>query len=189
MVLRHRQYDGFLLTGNSACHREVGRSRKSGELPHIPAPGRTRSKEGLAKRQLSDVALRLSRVAEEIIRAKDIDTMRGFEGHAASMYFGVFNDLITASGDDFEFRGRSRRPPLDNINALLSFLYTLLTHDMVSALEVSGSIPHRDICTGCAPAAQAWRLIWWRNSSGRCGPACRLAHQPPPDYRKRVSQK
>ena len=63
------------------------------------------------------------------------------EGDAARAYFAVFDHLIEASKDEFFFRERSRRPPLDNVNALLSFLYTLLVHDIAGALEGVGLDP------------------------------------------------
>ena len=62
------------------------------------------------------------------------DQLRGYEGEAASVYFGVFNQLILQQKKDFLFQGRSRRPPLDPVNALLSFVYTLLTNTVTSAL-------------------------------------------------------
>jgi CRISPR-associated protein Cas1 len=75
--------------------------------------------------------------------------MRGLEGEAARTYFGAFNHCITVGKEDFFFHERSRRPPLDNMNALLSFLYTLLAHDVAAALEGVGLDPavgflHRD---------------------------------------------
>jgi CRISP-associated protein Cas1 len=78
-----------------------------------------------------------------------LDGLRGIEGNAARAYFEVFDELITQQKSDFFFRERSRRPPLDNVNALLSFLYTLLRHDCESALESVGLDPavgflHRD---------------------------------------------
>jgi CRISPR-associated protein Cas1 len=78
-----------------------------------------------------------------------LDTLRGIEGNAARVYFEVFDRLIVQQREDFSFHGRSRRPPLDNVNALLSFLYTLLRHDVESALESVGLDPavgflHRD---------------------------------------------
>ncbi len=78
-----------------------------------------------------------------------IEEMRGAEGEAASLYFGVFDLLIRVPDSELRFRGRSRRPPLDAMNALLSFLYTLLTHDCRSAAESVGLDPavgflHRD---------------------------------------------
>ena len=69
------------------------------------------------------------------------DALRGAEGEAANVYFSVFNDLIRSPDSDIQFRGRSRRPPLDPVNALLSFLYTLLTHDCRSAAEGVGLDP------------------------------------------------
>lgn len=70
-----------------------------------------------------------------------LEVLRGLEGEAARVYFGVFDQLIVAQKPDFCFRERSRRPPLDNINALLSFLYVLLAHDCTSALESVGLDP------------------------------------------------
>lgn len=67
-----------------------------------------------------------------------LNVMRGIEGEAAHTYFSVFDHLITSQKKDFYFNGRSRRPPLDNVNCLLSFLYTILMHDIRSALESVG---------------------------------------------------
>jgi CRISPR-associated protein Cas1 len=81
--------------------------------------------------------------------ANRVDDMRGAEGEAANLYFSLFNLLIRSPDEDMRFSGRSRRPPLDPVNALLSFLYTLLTHDCRSAAESVGLDPavgflHRD---------------------------------------------
>lgn len=78
-----------------------------------------------------------------------LNVLRGFEGEAAHTYFNVFDHLITSQKEDFIFRERNRRPPLDNVNCLLSFLYTLVLHDVRSALESVGLDPavgflHRD---------------------------------------------
>ena len=80
--------------------------------------------------------------ARHSIAALTVDSIRGNEGDCASEYFGVFDALITANKDDFHFSGRSRRPPLDRVNALLSFAYTLLVHDIVGALESVGLDPY-----------------------------------------------
>jgi len=79
----------------------------------------------------------------------DLDTLRGIEGDAAHAYFAVFTKLILVSEPAFCFRERTRRPPADPVNALLSFLYTLLAHDVRGALESVGLDPavgflHRD---------------------------------------------
>jgi len=89
------------------------------------------------------------RLIEELALAVDLDEIRGIEGMAASEYFAVFNQLIVDQKEDFVFNERNRRPPLDPVNALLSFIYTLLVHDVRSALETVGLDPtvgflHRD---------------------------------------------
>jgi len=91
----------------------------------------------------------LARILGQLRKPAPLDVVRGREGEASRVYFGVFDHLVVAQKDQFFFRERSRRPPLDNVNALLSFLYTLLVHDMTSALEGVGLDPavgflHRD---------------------------------------------
>lgn len=73
--------------------------------------------------------------------AESVDQLRGYEGAAANVYFGVFDELILQQKNDFYFHGRSKRPPMDNMNALLSFVYTLLTNQMTAALETVGLDP------------------------------------------------
>jgi CRISP-associated protein Cas1 len=73
-----------------------------------------------------------------IPRIDRLESLRGLEGDSASLYFGAFPDLLTNHDPAIAMTGRSRRPPLDPINALLSFLYVLLMHDCRSALESCG---------------------------------------------------
>lgn len=92
---------------------------------------------------------RLRRIPQRLLIEYDVDVLRGLEGEAAQAYFGVFGQLIRAESPLLQFGGRNRRPPRDAFNALLSFLYTLLTHDCRSALETVGLDPavgflHRD---------------------------------------------
>ena len=77
----------------------------------------------------------------EAARAASIDEARGHEGLAAQAYFAVFDAMIAGDRDAFRFNGRTRRPPLDRTNALLSFVYALLRHDIESALETVGLDP------------------------------------------------
>jgi CRISPR-associated protein Cas1 len=82
-------------------------------------------------------------------RVESLDVLRGLEGTAAVQYNSVFDDLILQHKEHFFFRGRSKRPPLDKVNALLSFAYTLLANDMKAALEAVGldayvGFMHRD---------------------------------------------
>lgn len=94
----------------------------------------------------TDKLKRASRsIAESLERLQDAsspDEIRGIEGKAAICYFSVFDDLILQQKEQFFFRSRSRRPPLDNVNALISFVYTLLAHDTASALETVGLDPY-----------------------------------------------
>jgi CRISPR-associated protein Cas1 len=77
-----------------------------------------------------------------IADAEDLDQLRGIEGQMAQSYFSVFNELILRQKEDFTFYGRNRRPPLDNVNALLSFAYVLLAQDCASALQGAGLDPY-----------------------------------------------
>jgi len=102
-----------------------------------------------ARNSLIHACKRLRRILHKLEEVPTTDVMRGLEGEAAQAYFSVFNHLLRAGNPALSFKGRSRRPPLDAVNALLSFLYTLLTHDCRSALETTGLDPavgflHRD---------------------------------------------
>lgn len=86
---------------------------------------------------------------QQLETTTDLDALRGIEGIAAREYFAVFGSLVRQQTEDFPFRERTRRPPRDRMNALLSFLYTLVRHDVASALEGVGLDPavgflHRD---------------------------------------------
>jgi CRISPR-associated protein Cas1 len=99
---------------------------------------------------LADAIERLGRILSRTnLSTEGVDALRGDEGEAANVYFSVFNDLIRVPEPNLRFGVRSRRPPLDPVNALLSFLYVLLTHDCRSAAESVGLDPavgflHRD---------------------------------------------
>ena len=73
-----------------------------------------------------------------ILEAADLDELRGLEGAAANGYFEIFDHMILRKKEDFYFQSRNRRPPTDNVNAMLSFAYSLLANDCASALESVG---------------------------------------------------
>ena len=82
-------------------------------------------------------------------QADDLESMRGIEGVAAAAYFSAFDEMIIQSKESFFFHARNRRPPLDNVNALLSFTYSILANDIASAIRAAGLDPfvgflHRD---------------------------------------------
>ena len=85
-----------------------------------------------------DACRRLASCMARLQAGLPLDVVRGIEGEAAGIYFGTFHHLISNPDPTFQFSGRNRRPPLDAVNCLLSFLYTLLAHDIRSALEACG---------------------------------------------------
>ncbi len=100
----------------------------------------------------ANVLSAISRLKENLTIIKmagNLERIRGIEGESAKAYFSVFDNLILEQKGDFIFSGRNRRPPMDNVNAMLSFVYTLLCHDIEAALETVGLDPqagflHRD---------------------------------------------
>ncbi|NPV49126.1 MAG: type I-C CRISPR-associated endonuclease Cas1 [Armatimonadetes bacterium] len=112
--------------------------RASRDHPHSPGAAEVKA-----------VAAFLGGCLEGLAEPLPLDELRGLEGEAGKAYFSVFDHLIVAQKESFFFEKRSRRPPLDNVNALLSFAYSLLAHDVCSALEGVGLDPqvgflHRD---------------------------------------------
>lgn len=91
---------------------------------------------------LKSTSLSLKESITGVYECLNLDQLRGVEGNAAERYFGVFNQFILQNEDFFTFKGRNRRPPLDPINALLSFAYMLLAKEATSALETVGLDPY-----------------------------------------------
>ena len=87
---------------------------------------------------LEDAARKVKELLPLVLEVSDLEALRGLEGVGAAAYFGVFDHLLLNRKEDFFFHGRNRRPPLDRVNAMLSFAYSLLAHDCASALESVG---------------------------------------------------
>ncbi|MFH1076318.1 MAG: type I-C CRISPR-associated endonuclease Cas1c, partial [Pseudomonadota bacterium] len=103
----------------------------------------------IEKNQVEEASRQINESMRRLHEHLPLNVVRGIEGDAAHAYFSVFDQLITAQKENFFFKARSRRPPLDNVNCLLSFFYTLVLHDVRSALESVGLDPavgflHRD---------------------------------------------
>lgn len=101
------------------------------------------------KSAIERIIKRLENALNDTREHVPLNQLRGIEGSASAGYFSVFDHLIVSQKNDFVFNGRNRRPPVDEVNCLLSFLYTLLMHDVRSALECVGLDPavgylHRD---------------------------------------------
>ena len=142
VVLRQQQYD---------ISRDDTRSL---EIAKICISGKVFNARWVLERAIRDhglqidtenvkqVSIFLKNVIKDIQNCQSKEQLRGYEGEAASQYFGIFDQLILQQKRDFPFCGRNRRPPTDNVNALLSFTYTLLTNMMTSALETVGLDPY-----------------------------------------------
>ncbi|EOS63283.1 type I-C CRISPR-associated endonuclease Cas1c [Oscillibacter sp. 1-3] len=101
---------------------------------------RTRRDHGLRvdSEKLTAASRQIHGLLAQVKETTDLEELRGLEGVGASAYFGVLDEMILGDKEAFFFRGRSRRPPLDAVNAMLSFAYSLLAHDCASALESVG---------------------------------------------------
>jgi CRISPR-associated protein Cas1 len=118
----------FLLGKLSNCRKVIERAlRDHAMLVNVEA--------------LSGASAFLKETLKVIPACQSTADLMGFEGSAAKVYFGVFDHLILQQKEEFRFEERSRRPPLDNMNSLLSFLYTLLANECASALETVGLDP------------------------------------------------
>lgn len=106
-------------------------------------------KDKIATAELSPIIDRMANQLKRLQTQEELDRVRGIEGEAAQAYFSCFSHMVLEAKEDFLIMGRNRRPPRDNMNALLSYLYTLLVHECRSALESVGLDPavgylHRD---------------------------------------------
>ncbi|MEY8396093.1 type I-C CRISPR-associated endonuclease Cas1c [Lachnospiraceae bacterium 45-P1] len=83
---------------------------------------------------------------EKVFRAETVEEIMGIEGNCARNYFSVFGKMITNSKSDFSFEYRTKRPPLDPVNAMLSFVYTLMTSEFAASLETVGLDSYIGFC-------------------------------------------
>jgi len=149
VLLRRQQYR---MADDDKVTHGIAANVVSGKLANCRVVLNRTARDHAAKvntNALKGASERIDRILERIPRMLSTDEVRGLEGQAAAEYFGVFDHLIVDQKEDFVFAERSRRPPLDEVNALLSFVYTLLAHDVRSALETVGLDPavgflHRD---------------------------------------------
>ncbi len=154
------------VSGSVLLRRAQYRAAETGgDIVRSIVMGKIANQRAVIRRSLRDYGTEMEAAPREMLEAatdrlamilrrvqmadKTLDQLRGSEGEAATQYFGVFDHLIRAPDPELRWRQRSRRPPLDAMNAVLSFLYTLLTHDCRSACEAVGLDPavgflHRD---------------------------------------------
>ncbi|MEP0828484.1 MAG: type I-C CRISPR-associated endonuclease Cas1 [bacterium] len=141
VLLRRAQYR---IADNSETRLSIARNILIGKIANarsVLLRARREREDGPDTTSLTRAVGRLAESLNQLKKAETLDEARGIEGEAAKSYFEVFDDLFTAEKESFFFHGRNKRPPMDNVNALLSFLYTILVHDVSSALEGVGLDP------------------------------------------------
>ena len=142
VLLRRQQYR---LADDPAACLKLARPMIAGKIQNarqvLLRSARERDDEARTA-ALRHAADHIAAVVQQLPSVTDLDVARGIEGETARTYFESFNHLILHDAEAFRFDGRSRRPPLSPVNALLSFVYALVRHDCESALEAVGLLPH-----------------------------------------------
>jgi CRISPR-associated protein Cas1 len=141
VLLRRAQHEAL---GDPARVVSIARTCVAGKLQNcrqVVLRGAREAGDGADGERLSGVARGLGESLGRLEHFADADAIRGCEGDAARSYFGVFDALVREDRPSFTLNGRTRRPPLDRMNALLSFAYTLVLHDCVAAAEGVGLDP------------------------------------------------
>lgn len=141
VLLRRRQYR---LADDAAERLRLARPMIAAKIQNSRNTLLRAARDGAAEEDalaLRSAATHLAAVLADLPRAADLDTARGIEGETARTYFGVFSRMVRQERQVFAMTSRSRRPPRDPINALLSFVYALVRHDCHSALECVGLDP------------------------------------------------
>jgi CRISP-associated protein Cas1 len=159
VLLRQAQYDALrdtVKTLGLARNFVAGKLRNSRTILQRGAREAKADEDRLA---LEAAVVKFEASLRAVAVAADLDTLRGVEGEAARGYFEAFNRIVRSDlRKDFALDGRSRRPPRDRMNALLSYLYTLLTHDCRSALETVGLDPQIGFLHALRPGRPALAL-------------------------------
>lgn len=120
--------------------------------------GAREARDGESRTRLEEAVTSLASLLERVPNTSTLDELRGVEGQAAACYFDVFGELITRDKTEFAFRTRTRRPPRDRCNALLSFLYSLLTTDCTAAVSGVGLDPQFGFLHALRPGKPALAL-------------------------------
>ncbi len=138
VLLRRKQYR---VADNDAESCEIAKNMILGKVYNARhSIERTRRDHGMRidTERLTNASNHLKESFVAIRDCTELETLRGLEGAAATVYFGVYDEMILSRKETFFFRGRNRRPPLDPVNAMLSFAYSLLASDCSAALESVG---------------------------------------------------
>lgn len=154
VILREQQYKCFM---NDEISLEIAQNCIIGKIYNarwvLERATRDHSMQ-VDVEKLKAASGNLKKSLEFVKESRSKEQLRGFEGEAAKIYFDVFDELILQQKKDFIFQGRNKRPPLDYVNAMLSFVYTLLTNSITSALETVGLDPY----VGCLHTERPGRV-------------------------------
>lgn len=154
VILREQQYKSFLDNEKSL---EIAKNCIIGKIYNARWVLERATRDHGLQVNVEKLKMSSEKLKSSLAYVRDCQSkeqLRGFEGEAAQIYFGVFDELILQQKKDFLFNGRTKRPPLDNVNALLSFVYTLLTNTITSALETVGLDPY----VGCLHTERPGRV-------------------------------
>lgn len=154
VILREQQYKSFLDNEKSL---EIAKNCIIGKIYNARWVLERATRDHGLQVNVEKLKMSSEKLKSSLAYVRDCQSkeqLRGFEGEAAQIYFGVFDELILQQKKDFLFNGRTKRPPLDNVNALLSFVYTLLTNTITSALEIVGLDPY----VGCLHTERPGRV-------------------------------
>jgi CRISPR-associated protein Cas1 len=136
VALRQQQY---LRLGDDKFRLDLARRIVRGKLGN-QAGLLLRRATTLGKAELRSVGVQIKALGKKVDRAEDVDEVRGIEGYGARLFYSVFGMLLI--GEGFSFTGRNRRPPRDPINALLSFVYTMFTNEVLNGIKRAGLDPY-----------------------------------------------
>ncbi len=158
VLLRRAQHQAL---STPAATLSIGRYVVAGKLQnarHVLMRAAREAKEEGDRAQLTQAATLHAEAIQNTATVADLETLRGIEGYAAKAYFGAFTAMVRQNREAFAFTERSRRPPKDPINALLSFVYTLLANECVAACEGVGLDPQMGYLHALRPGRPALAL-------------------------------
>lgn len=158
VLLRRAQHEAL---GSSATTLTIARNIVAGKIQNsrqILLRGSREADDPNDGAALKKTAESLGNSVARLTSCQDLDQLRGIEGESARLYFSIFDRMVREERDTFKLNGRNRRPPLDPINALLSFLYALLMNDCVAAAEGVGLDPQMGFLHALRPGRAALAL-------------------------------
>lgn len=158
VLLRHEQIRRH---GDSAASLEIARNIVLAKVANARVALRRSLRdhpENDTEGTIAAASQRLFRILADLPSVGDVETLRGIEGDAAKTYFSVLDHMVVVEKENFFMKERSRRPPLDKLNALLSFIYTLLAHDAEGACEGVGLDPQTGFLHALRPGRPSLAL-------------------------------